>query len=127
MPITRRTFLTVSVGATAGGGLQLLLACQPRDGAGSAAVVEISGQFRDLASVEHVGAEALRKLGGPEAQALIEAVAPERGMPALRSEIREQHARGDTLDLGGWRVSRTEAGIYALVALARRDAATGPE
>jgi hypothetical protein len=127
MGITRRNFLTVSVGVTAGGALQLLLACTPRDGDGWDAVVELGGQFRDLASVERVGAEALRALGGVDAETLIRRVAPQRGRVVLRAEIRDQHTRGDTLQLKGWRVSRTEAGIYALVALAQRDADASSE
>lgn len=119
MLLKRRMFLSASLTVAAGGGLELLLSCTPRQGAEARAVVELSRHFSDLESVRRVGREALQKLPeGTDFETLIAVVFPQRSPEELRNEIQEQYRRGETMDLGGWPIALTEARIYALVALA---------
>jgi hypothetical protein len=118
MALTRRVFLSASLTVGLGTGLQLLLSCRSEDGAETRVVLELTGHFSDLESIRRVGREALQKLpeGVDRARLLVDVV-PQRSSEALRQEIQEQYAAGDTVKLGGWPIALTEARIYALVAL----------
>jgi hypothetical protein len=119
MALNRRVFLSASLTVGVGGGLQLMLSLKPADGPEARAIIELTGHFRDLASIRHAGQEALRQLPeGTDVASLILDVDPERPPEVLRREIQEQYAAGNTVDLGGWPIAVTEARIYALVALA---------
>jgi hypothetical protein len=118
MALTRRVFLSASLTVGLGTGLQLLLSCRSEDGTETRVVLELTGHFSDLESIRRVGREALQKLpeGVDRARLLVDVV-PQRSSEALRQEIQEQYAAGDTVKLGGWPIALTEARIYALVAL----------
>jgi hypothetical protein len=118
MALTRRVFLSASLTVGLGTSLQLLLSCRSEDGTETRIVLELTGHFSDLESIRRVGREALQKLpeGADRARLLVNVV-PQRSSEALRQEIQEQYAAGDTVKLGGWPIALTEARIYALVAL----------
>jgi len=118
MALTRRVFLSASLTVGLGTSLQLLLSCRSEDGTETRVVLELTGHFSDLESIRRVGREALQKLpeGVDRARLLVDVV-PQRSSEALRQEIQEQYAAGDTVKLGGWPIALTEARIYALVAL----------
>ena len=120
MLLKRRTFLSASLTVAAGGGLQLLLSCTPDEGVRVQAVIELSKRFSDLESIRRVGRAALLKLpDGTDLDSLIAVVLPQRSPEELRSEIREQYRRGETLAIGDWQIALTEARICALIALSK--------
>jgi hypothetical protein len=128
MAIDRRTFLSATLSLSIGGAVTLGIACRRNEGRVVRTQIELSGHFRDLSTIGVVGREALEKLpAGPDAEKLLELIAPERGIQALQREIQDQYARGETVELRGWPLALTEARIYAFVALGQEQSKGGRE
>ena len=130
----RRAFLVGSgavVAALATSGLAALLGCDRRPTLAQA----LAGFYSDPASAARVGRAVLAAVPAEAtAEALVSALAGDRRAElaalaasdpaALRTLLREQHRRdfedGRTVAIDGWVLSRTEARLCAVAALAGR-------
>lgn len=125
----RRAFLAALVGLGAGGGLFLLLRrTGPAGGAGEELRIALGAFPSDLDHARALGRAWLEAGGSADDEAALLASLfgePGRDRPAsgralaarLRERVREDFARGRTVELRGWTLARSEAQLCGLLEL----------
>lgn len=125
----RRAFLQAALGFASGALWLKLSGCGPEPDDASGAV-DLTRLFRDRQAMRELGAALLRE--HPELadadrleERLFEAprwqgASPARAGALFVEQIREEFARGDTLEAQGWVLAATEARLYALAELRQR-------
>lgn len=112
--LDRRSFLEASISCViAAAGLVIHVSC---GGETEEHLLALQEGFGDLDSMAEVGRLYLES-SGETLPTLLDEVRLGRGWSAVDDEIREQYRSGDLVSVGDWPLARTEARIYALVAV----------